>query len=216
MAVVWRLRRNDPHSIHADPQGDHKLKLLRFLLDQQAAGGVAAAGGAAAEGGGDGGRQRHGVGKRRGGRRGGRPFLPLLPAWMGATDYWQAFLEELATARMARGLDRRRAGGRPQPVLPQLPPNCERGDGDGGAATGVLERRAGVFYLCPRQRYDFVHPEGTGHERAPFHAVWFCGGWPTDKARRRAMRALRPARRRGAVEVFRSASMLSKRGGGER
>ena len=94
------------------------------------------------------------------------PFLLLLPAWVAGTDYWRDFLRTLAAAR--------------QPLV--------RG-------RRSLERRAGVFYVCPRRRYAFVHPEGTGHADAPFHSIWFCGGWRTNKARKRAVRALRRAAR---------------------
>ena len=115
------------------------------------------------------------------------PFLLLMPAWLAASDYWKGFLKELAAVRAKRaGRGARRRRGR--------------------------ERRAGVFYICPTRRYAFSHPEGTGHATSPFHAVWFCGGWPTEGARRRAQRALREARRAGRVEVFRRVKMLRKRG----
>ena len=121
------------------------------------------------------------------------PFLLLLPAWVVATDYWRAFLLSLAVRRDAE----REAGG-----------DAAVHDED------RTERRAGVFYVCPSaaRRYAFVHPQATGHAEAPFHAVWCCGGFPTDKARRRAAAALKPARARATVELFRAAETMQKRG----
>ena len=69
--------------------------------------------------------------------------------------------------------------------------------------------RAKVFYVCPRPRDTSSR---TGKARVPFHSVWFCGGFATESARRMAVRALRPARRSGSLEVFRSTAMLRKRG----
>ena len=66
--------------------------------------------------------------------------------------------------------------------------------------------------MCPKERYCFTHPQATGHPTSPFHAVWFCGGWPTDRERREAMAALKPLRRNDAVEVFRATGMLRRRG----
>lgn len=74
------------------------------------------------------------------------------------------------------------------------------------------EQRAGVFYVSPARRYRFAHPQATGHAESPFHAVWFCGGWPTDPPRRVAMAALHSLRASGQVELFRSAAMLQTRG----
>lgn len=111
----------------------------------------------------------------------GAPFLLLLPAWLAATDYWADFVAKLADVR-----------GRPR-------------------AGRTAERRAGVFYLSPCERYGFRHPEATGHAVSPFHAVWFVGGWPTKAARRAALAALRPLRTQRVVEVFRSSAMLQKR-----
>ena len=31
------------------------------------------------------------------------------------------------------------------------------------------------FFVVPSQIYDFSHPEGTGHDKSPFHSVWFVG-----------------------------------------
>ena len=66
--------------------------------------------------------------------------------------------------------------------------------------------------MSPKERYAFAHPQATGHAASPFHAVWFVGGWATDAECRRAIKALRPLRRDGTVEVFRSPSMLQRRG----
>ena len=117
-----------------------------------------------------------------------RPFLLLLPAWVAATDYWLGFLRTLAERR----------GG----------PAAE----GGAAADGLLERRAGVFYISPLERYSFLHAQATGRAEAPFHAVWFCGGWASDGDRRRATASLKPARRAKTIELFRTARMLQRRG----
>eukprot|EP00760_Papus_ankaliazontas_P012005 PhM_4_TR15159/c0_g1_i1/m.70578 len=30
------------------------------------------------------------------------------------------------------------------------------------------------FYIVPQQRYEYDHPEGTGHSECPFLSIWFC------------------------------------------
>ncbi len=30
------------------------------------------------------------------------------------------------------------------------------------------------FYLVPSTKYDYAHPQGTGHETSPFFSVWYC------------------------------------------
>ena len=116
----------------------------------------------------------------------GRPFLLLMPAWVAGTDYWRAFLRKLAKRR------------RPKAAAP------------GGRR--VLERRAGVFYVVPREAYAYVHPEKTGHATPPFSTIWFCGGWAGDRERRKAARGLKSLRKTRRIEVFRRAAMLRRRG----
>ena len=130
---------------------------------------------------------------------GGAPFLLLMPAWVAATDYWHAFL--LALARSRTGETARAVAidhGREEQLTP--PPR-------------ELERVAGVFYLSPTERYSFTHPQATGSADAPFHSIWFAGGFgPDEKAAIAALKPLRHMRPRAAVEVFRSAAMLQRRG----
>lgn len=116
------------------------------------------------------------------------PFMLLMPAWLAATDYWHAFVERLAEAR-----------GKPS-------------DADGAQPARKLEQRAGVFYVSPTTRYAFSHPEATGHATSPFHSVWFCGGFSSKALRREALAALRPLRAARDVEIFRSSSMLQRKG----
>lgn len=166
---------NPPYS------SDHKQRLLDFLLAQRSerhapnnnhtTPSASTSEGASASG------QSSSRGAPGGG---GAPFLLLVPAWLVATDYWQAFLNSLAEQ-----------SGR---VLGRTP-----------------ERRAGVFYVSPRERYQFTHPEATGHATSPFHAIWCCGGWRGKASRRAALASLRQLRRDGAVEVFRSSQMLQRR-----
>eukprot|EP00669_Euglena_mutabilis_P000479 TRINITY_DN10705_c0_g1_i1.p1 TRINITY_DN10705_c0_g1~~TRINITY_DN10705_c0_g1_i1.p1 ORF type:complete len:321 (+),score=44.23 TRINITY_DN10705_c0_g1_i1:45-965(+) len=39
------------------------------------------------------------------------------------------------------------------------------------AAIGTTQQRP--FYLVPKTRYDFAHPEGTGKPSSPFHSFWY-------------------------------------------
>lgn len=132
------------------------------------------------------------------------PFMLLMPAWLAGTDYWQEFVRALAS------------------VMESSPGRCERSifceSGSENKKKDIEhrdskpERYAGISYICPSMRYSFSHPEATGKTSSPFHAVWFCGGWESPKARRQAMAALKSARRRGQLKVFRSSSMLRKHG----
>ena len=133
------------------------------------------------------------AGERSGGEAASaRPFLLLLPAWLAGTDYWRQFVQ--SSIGLCRGA----------------------GEQNGGSglrkSRSSPEARAGIFYVAPRERYTFAHPQATGHATSPFHAIWFIGGWRTDAARRRAMASLKPLRYRGQVEVVRSADCLERHG----
>jgi hypothetical protein len=41
----------------------------------------------------------------------------------------------------------------------------------------ALSSSSHPFYVIPRERYEFDHPEGTGHETSPFEGMWYihCG-----------------------------------------
>lgn len=114
-------------------------------------------------------------------------FLLLLPSWIAASDYWRDFLADLGELR-------------------------RKGPSERAGRASAAERRAGVFYVAPSHKYAYAHAQATGHVASPFHSVWFCGGWPSEHARREAVAALRPARDAGELEVFRSAAMLQRRG----
>ena len=32
-----------------------------------------------------------------------------------------------------------------------------------------------IFYILPRINYEYLHPEGTGKDKPPFHSAWFVG-----------------------------------------
>ena len=121
------------------------------------------------------------------------PFLLLMPTWLSDKDYWRTFLKRLAASKAEEEGDARKEC---------IPAHNEDG----------LERAAGVFYVAPRERYSFRHPQATGHVNSPFHTIWYCGGWRTEEERRQASRALRKSRYQGRLEVFRSARMLKRRG----
>jgi len=33
-----------------------------------------------------------------------------------------------------------------------------------------------ALYVMPPDRYEYLHPEGTGKEAPPFYSAWFIGG----------------------------------------
>ena len=107
------------------------------------------------------------------------PFLLLLPSWVADTEYWRAFLSD--------------ADGLCDGAAPKRPKKKKSGrtslSANGKSRRGhhlTAEVRCGVFYISPTSRYSFVHPEATGHSESPFHAIWVCGGWVHDRARRKA------------------------------
>lgn len=122
------------------------------------------------------------------------PFLLLMPAWVAATDYWQAFVRGLAEAA-SRG--------------------CAMGSGSGSADIDA-ERRAGIFFVSPCAPYVFVHPQAKRANKG-LPCVWFCGGFGRDT--KACINSLKERRHGGPnkpqqerVEVFRRASMLQRRG----
>jgi len=183
------LLTNPPYS------AEHKQKLLAYIVAEQRA----YWGGAAAEGGG--GREPAPTKRRRTQARAGgalpKPFLLLMPAWAAKSEYWRAFLRQLAALRQSvvAAEDGEEGGA------------LERAVGEEG---GALERAAGVFYACPTTgTYQFEHPQATQRSACPFFSVWFCGGWAVDGDRRAAIKALKCAQ---GVEVLRSTKKLRRRG----
>jgi len=39
----------------------------------------------------------------------------------------------------------------------------------------LVEGGGDYFFVVPRMRYEYKHPEATGHDTSPFFSVWFCG-----------------------------------------
>ena len=121
---------------------------------------------------------------------------------------WRDFIRELCVALSPEEAERLRDN-----VIGRATDVADAAGGLLGLVARIsAEERAGIFYVSPASRYSFSHPQSTGHADSPFHAIWFCGGWASDKERRRAMRALKPLRQSGRVECFRSAAMLKRRG----
>ena len=48
------------------------------------------------------------------------------------------------------------------------------------------------FFLVPRQRYEFAHPTGLGHDHSPFDAIWFisAGTAPIHQALQRQLASI--------------------------
>lgn len=202
---------NPPYS------GEHKQRLLHYLDSEWRGGardGASARGGRASD--------VTARAKESSAPPASRPFLLLLPAWMAGTNFWQEFVE--AAAGLCAGAGQRRdasqsdgaadGGGKRRRLLPPSDSGPSSASQPAAAMDTAIsaEERAGIFYVSPASRYSFSHPQSTGHADSPFHAIWFCGGWASDKERRRAMRALKPLRQSGRVECFRSAAMLKRRG----
>lgn len=40
---------------------------------------------------------------------------------------------------------------------------------------GSGSKRLQTFYITPSVKYEYDHPDGTGHQTSPFASVWFCG-----------------------------------------
>ena len=36
----------------------------------------------------------------------------------------------------------------------------------------VAASTVGPFFLVPKTKYEYQHPEGTGHESSPFFSIW--------------------------------------------
>lgn len=85
-----------------------------------------------------------------------KPFLLLLPAWTAAKASWRQFLWHLARIR----------AGQKDTSTRQLPASV---------LSTELELKAGVFYICPGEKYEFL-AAGTARDTAPFFGIWFCGG----------------------------------------
>jgi hypothetical protein len=59
------------------------------------------------------------------------------------------------------------------------------------------------FYVVPSVRYEFEHPEDTGHATSPFFSFWFASGGP---AMPRLCDAVAAERKRSAGGMFTTAA----------
>ena len=88
-----------------------------------------------------------------------KPFMLLLPAWTASKAVWRQFLAALAQIR----------AGNTSATL-------EHGEGVPTSRLGDdLEEKAGVCYVCPGEKYEFI-AAGAARDSAPFFGIWFCGG----------------------------------------
>ena len=92
-------------------------------------------------------------------RQGPKPFMLLLPAWTSSKAVWRQFLAALAQIR----------AGNTSATLEHVTgvTTSRRGDD--------LEEKAGVCYVCPGEKYEFI-AAGAARDTAPFFGIWFCGG----------------------------------------
>ena len=98
-------------------------------------------------------------------RQGPKPFMLLLPAWSASKAGWRQFLHTLAEIRNGN-----------------VRASLEDASGLHHSRLGdELERQAGVCYVCPGEKYEFI-AAGNCAETAPFFGIWFCGGLSTGGA----------------------------------
>lgn len=90
------------------------------------------------------------------GMAGPKPFMLLLPAWTASKAGWRQFLHTLAMIR----------NGNTSATLE---------DAAASRLGNDLEERAGVCYVCPGEKYEFI-AAGAARDTAPFFGIWFCGG----------------------------------------
>ena len=113
------------------------------------------------------------------GHEGGRgaPFMLLLPAWTAKWLAWRSFLWALARVRKGRTETTMEDAKRRVHKLANLQQDAK------------LERKAGVFYLAPAEKYEYTAAVSS-RDSAPFFGIWFCGGFGDDDARMVAVAAL--------------------------
>ena len=122
------------------------------------------------------------------------------------TEYWRAFLSDADGLCDGAGAEATEEEEK-RPHEPQRERQVSAWSSfDGGV-------RCGVFYIFSDIALPLYAREATGHSSRAFHAIWVCGGWVHDRARRQAMRSLKDLRARGEIEVFRDARMLKRRAG---
>ena len=114
------------------------------------------------------------------GHEGGRgaPFMLLLPAWTAKWLAWRSFLWALARVRKGRTETTMEDAKRRVHKLANLQQDAK------------LERKAGVFYLAPAEKYEYTAAVSS-RDSAPFFGIWFCGGFGDDDARLAAVAALK-------------------------
>ena len=76
----------------------------------------------------------------------------------------------------------------------------------------TLARGARPFFIVPRDKYEFAHPEGTGHETSPFFGVWFVDAGSPALNDRAAAALSRPGKLPGGARICRDAHALAAAG----
>ncbi len=128
-------------------------------------------------------------------RQGPKPFMLLLPAWTASKAVWRQFLAALAQIR----------SGNTSATLEhsaQVPTSRLGND---------LEDKAGVCYVCPGEKYEFI-AAGAARDTAPFFGIWFCGGLEYGEGKSGTSRAVElvakaQATRAQSREGYKSASV---------
>lgn len=58
-------------------------------------------------------------------------------------------------------------------IIPRSRPALPCRSAGTGPSTSAGSSSA-AFYLVPDTKYEYFHPEGTGHSSSPFDSIWFC------------------------------------------
>ena len=62
------------------------------------------------------------------------------------------------------------------------------------------------FFVVPKTRYEYNHPENTGHETSPFFSIWFCGN-----VSKRVLEGVKIGGREGKFDIVKSLHELESR-----
>ncbi len=90
----------------------------------------------------------------------GKPFALLMPNYVANKSYFKAAVQGQASSAAVREDQTAERGDEAGPSTSGRPPSA--------AAAALTD----PFFVVPAVKYEYHHPEDTGHDSSPFFSIW--------------------------------------------
>ncbi len=106
----------------------------------------------------------------RGGGK-GKPFFILMPNYVACRMYFRSAISIAQNQNNINNTTRKNSNTNTRTNKMNKKRNKYDNDNDNDNDNDPMD----IFYVVPSKPYEYIHPEGTGKDYAPFASIWYCG-----------------------------------------